>query len=180
MKKLAKKGQTEDFLADLIPSAIIIIIGLYILSNMQSANRLSATEKERAINYALEIEQKTITEYLSLKIDIDGKERSLQEWISLSYNNNEYQAKLVEKLIGKDLAQREILWETIAKSVEQEHPEETSKERKACLELTIQYPDGSSPLKIGEKCDGREQTFYLPTFDGQYLKIKSITGTTKA
>ncbi len=179
MKKLTKKGQTEDFLADLIPSAIIILIGLYVLSNMQDANRLSATEKERAINTALKFEQTTVLDYLSLKVDVDDKKMTMQELISLTYKDEGYQRKLREWLLRKDLAQQEILWEFIAKSVEQEYPEEISKGRKACLELKIQYPNGSS-LEVGEKCDGREQTFYLPTFDGQYLEIKSIVGTTKA
>lgn len=176
MKRLNKKGQTEDFLADLIPSLIIILIGLFILSNMQSANKLSTTEKGRAINDMLKFEQKTITDYLSLKIDIDNKNISTQELISLTYNNPQYQGILGNSLSRGGLAEYDTPIETIGETTPQIKPEYSASDPKECLNLVIKYPGGQTPLIIGEGCVGKEQTFYLPTFDGQYLEINSIVG----
>lgn len=177
MKRINKKGQTEDFLADLIPSLIIILIGLYVLSNMQSANKLSTTEKGRAVNTVLNFEQKTITDYLSLKTEIDNKNQiSMQDMISLSYQNKEYQSKLAIWLDKTGLAQLEAPIETIAQETKQEKVETQQFGEKECIQMDIQYPDSSS-FKIGKECSGKEQSFYLPTFEGQYLKIKSIVGT---
>lgn len=177
MKKLTKKGQTEDFLADLIPSAIIIIIGIYVLSNMHSVNDLLAGEKERAIRQALEFEEKNIAYYLPHKIDIDGKKISVQELISLTYNNPQYQGILGNSLAREGLAEYDVPPDQSSETTPQINPEYIASSPTECLNLVINYPGDSKPLIIGDGCVGREQNFYLPTFDGQYLEIKSVVGT---
>lgn len=177
MKKLTKKGQTEDFLADLIPSAIIIIIGVLVLSNMHSVNNSLAKGKEIAIKQALILEEKNIAYYLPHKIDVDGKKISLQELISLTYNNPQYQGILGTSLEREGLAQYDVPPEQSGETTVQIKPEYVASSPTECLNLVIKYPGDSKPLIIGDKCVGIEQNFYLPTFDGQILEIKSIVGT---
>lgn len=176
MKKLKKKGQTEDFLADLIPSLIIIIIGVFVLSSMHNTNRVAVNNQKRLVNYDL-MEKKMITDHLSKMIDVGDKKISLQELISLSYKNEGYKQVLINDLQRTGLAQIEGPVEAIA-VMQTQLEAETPKERKECFQLEIIYPEDPNPLKLGGGCDGREQTFYLPTYEGQYLMVKSVTGTT--
>lgn len=174
---IRKKGQTEDFIADLIPSLIIIAIGLYVLSDMQDVGK-KATENTN-IKLVEELEgRKTLVNYLTKEIELDDKKITLNELISLGYKNEEYQRRLIENLQRTGLAQLKIPIETIAESTEQLEAENIQTEVKECLKLDIKYPDGSN-LEIGEKCMGREKVFALPTYEGQYLTVKLTVRTTR-
>jgi hypothetical protein len=161
MKRIRKKGQTEDFLADMIPSMIIIVIGLFILSSMQNANEESAESTKVNITEYL-MEKKTIADHLDQELKVDGKNIPLKEIISLSYKNENYQT-LVEGEVNK------IQGEQIS------FPDFYS--RVTCLSTKIVYPDDS--IKIIEDapyCAGTERVIYLPTFEGKYLTMKFTLG----
>jgi len=172
MKKLRKKVQAEDFIADLIPSLIIIAIGLYVLSNMHSVSKAMVDERGERLQSVLKGEQKTIADYLSEKVSIDGKEISLWELISLSYKNEKYQRKIVEKL---ELVKPELLVEFMAETPEQEMVEYIAGEEKECLAAEIHYPD-QSKLEFGSGCEGKEKTISLPTYEGQHITVKFTQG----
>lgn len=165
MKRIRKKGQTEDFLADMIPSLIIIAIGLYVLSNMQSANEESADSTKINITGYL-MEKKTITDYLNQELKIDGKNIPLKEVISLTYKNEEYQQKVLKELegiIGQDTGRRTVESCNVI----------------TCLNAEIQYPDGSSKkLKKDIFCPGEEKVIFFPTYEGQSIKMIFQLGAT--
>jgi len=173
---IRKKGQTEDFVADFIPSLIIIIIGLYVLSEMEDIGIKTTEETKNKLLERLE-DRKTINDYMFEERKIDNETKTLIEWISLIYKNKEHQTELILDLAREDIAELRAPVETISGTQEQEPVETTQHGRKECIKLDIQYPD-SSKLEIGGKCDGTEQIFYLPTFEGQYIQVKSIAGTT--
>lgn len=166
MRRMRKKGQAEDFIADLIPSLIIIAIGLYVLSNMYSVNKEMVDERGEKLRYALK-EQKTMVDYLSEKISIEGKEISLWELISLSYKNEAYQEKVKKELkkihhIPIDPPDENILctW-------------------RMCLEAEINYPDSSKPLAVEDDCiSGKEKIMHFPTYEGKYIIMNFNLGET--
>lgn len=175
-KRIKKKGQAEDFLADLIPSLIIIVIGLFVLSKMHAEEQKLVDERAAQLESILKQEIKPINYHLSNeKVEVDGREISLRELISLSYKNNAYQGKLIEALERKGLVQQDKPVEAIAETVPQEQAEAIQKGVERCLKLKIEYPD-SSTLEAGEKCEGIETILNLPTYEGPYLIINATVG----
>jgi len=161
MKRIRKKGQTEDFLADLIPSMIIIMIGLYVLSNMQNANEESAESTKINVTEYL-MEKKTITDHLNQELKINGRDIPLKEIISLSYKNENYQT-LVEEEVNKIQGQQISFPDLFS--------------RVTCLSTKIVYPDGSTKIiEDAPYCAGTERVIYLPTFEGKYLTMKFTLG----
>lgn len=158
--KIRKKGQVEDFAADLIPSLIIIAIGLFILGNMQSVNKEAVDERGEKIKSALEQEEKILADYLLKKVKIDDKEIPLLELISLSYKNEKYWEKTKDELKainGQPIRFRDWFFENV------------------CLEAEIHYPDNSVKT-IDVKCAGEKKTIALPTYEGGYLTINFVIG----
>lgn len=162
---IRKKGQTEDFIADLIPSLIIIAIGLYILADMEDVGKKSIEETNDKLLERLG-DEKTMTDYLAKEIGIDNKKITLNELISLSYKNEQYQQKVEEELgwiIGQDTGRRTIESCNII----------------TCLNAEIQYPDGSSKkLKKDIFCPGEEKAMFFPTYGGQSIKMIFQLGVT--
>ena len=174
-KKIKKKGQAEDFLADFIPSLIIIVIGFFILSKMHSEEQKIVDERGKLIRQALVQEEKTIIDYLDEKILIDGKRLSLAEVISLSYKNPKYRQILRELDKQFDIASEELIVEYIAQSPPQDIGETIAGELKNCLALDITYPDGLN-LEFGTNCPGEERTVNLPSYEGKNLIVKITEG----
>lgn len=162
MKRISKKGQTEDFVADLIPSLIIIAIGLYVLSNIQNANEESVDSARTNITEYL-MDRKTITDYLAQEIEMDGKKIPLEEIISLSYKNENYQT-IVEGEVKK-IQDQQVSFPDLFSRV-------------TCFSTKIVYPDESQKI-IGDTpyCTGAERTIYLPTYEGKYLAMNFTLGT---
>lgn len=161
MKGISKKGQTEDFVADLIPSVIIIVIGFFILSTMQGANEKAVEgAKENMTEYFQD--KKTITDYLSQEVKVGDKNIPLREVISLSYKNEAYQ-DIVEKEIKKIQGQRVSFPDFYTRVV--------------CLSTEIKYPDGD-PKIIQDTpfCAGTEKIIYLPTYGSGYLTMNFTIG----
>ncbi|MBM3200092.1 hypothetical protein FJZ53_04075 [Candidatus Woesearchaeota archaeon] len=177
MRRLHKKGQTEDFIADLIPSMIVIAIGLYIISNMQATNKILVSEKEGAVRYAL-MEKKDMADYLLLELDSDKGTISLKEMIGLTYKNEKYQQMLVENLKRKDIVKEDAPIETIAGKPKQDQVETIQRLPEQCIRLDIKYPDGSNMEVGGDECTGWEKVFALPTYDGQSITVNATVGTT--
>lgn len=175
MKRLNKKGQTEDFVADLIPSLIIIAIGLYVLSGMNDVNEGMVNEVSLKLDKYMEYEEKTVADYLSQNVEVEGKKMSLAELISLSYRNEEYQREVMKKL-GSWEEELEFSPEAIAPTTKQEVAETIAGEMKECTATEITYPDGSV-LKIGEDCTGGKKSLALPSYGGEYIKVDLIIGS---
>lgn len=158
---IRKKGQTEDFIADLIPSLIIIAIGLYVLSNMQDVGKKATEETNANLLERLE-DRKTMADYLAKEIEIDNKKITLNELISLSYKNEAYQKKIKEEVERIQL-QRISFPDFYTRVV--------------CLNMEINYPDGSSiVIEKDPFCAGEERKIFLPTYEGRYLTIKFQLG----
>lgn len=164
MKHLRKKGQTEDFIADLIPSLIIIGIGLYFLSNTQNSNEQEINDIKTNLTDYLK-EGNTMVDYLEKQVSVGDKKMPLKEMISLSYKNEEYQQKVekeLEWIIGQDTGRRVESCKLIT-----------------CLNSEIQYPDGSSKkLKEDIFCPGEEKIIFFPTYEGQSIKMIYQLGVT--
>ncbi|MDP2909425.1 MAG: hypothetical protein Q8N77_06495 [Nanoarchaeota archaeon] len=164
--KLTKKGQAEDFFADLIPSLIIIVIGLFILSQMNTENEKTTNNKVSALEDALKAEITTLADYLNREVDVDDKKMPLSDLISLSYKNEAYKKKMESELKKIQL-------------ISVEPPaENTFCTWRMCLRAQIYYPDSPEPLKIEDDCIGKEKVIHLPTYDGQYITMNTTLDKT--
>ncbi len=165
MKHLRKKGQTEDFIADLIPSLIIIGIGLYFLSNTQNSNEQEVNDVKTNLTDYLK-DGNTMADYLEKQVSVGDKKMPLKELISLSYKNEEYQQKAVKEL--EEITKQDTGRRTIESCI-----------IITCLNAEIQYPDGSSK-KIKEDifCPGEKKSIFFPTYEGQSIKMIFQLGVT--
>lgn len=159
-KRIKKKGQAEDFLADLIPSLIIIAIGLFVLSKMNSENQKIVDERGKLLAEALKGE-KMMSDYLFKPIKLGNKKMDLEELISLSYKNENYQKEVEGHLKSIHLID-------ISPPPDVELP---VCQYRMCLSSKIKYPDGSSLIIEDELCKGEEKTLNFPSYEGNYITL---------
>lgn len=159
-KRIKKKGQAEDFIADLIPSLIIIAIGLFVLSKMNSENQKIVDERGKLLAEALK-DEKMMSNYLYKPIKVDNQKMTLGELISLSYKNENYQKEVKRHLESIQLTDvqppKEVEFQVC--------------QYRTCLKSEIKYPDDSSLMIKDELCTGEEKVLNFPSYEGDYITL---------
>lgn len=128
---------------------------------MQDIGKKATEETNAKLIETLE-DKKIMTDYLAKEINIDNKKITLNELISLSYKNENYQKKLEGEM--KWIRGQKIKMVELCELV-------------TCLNAEFQYPDGSTK-KIDEDifCSGEEKAIFFPTYEGQSIKMKFKLG----
>ena len=163
MRCLYKKGQTEDVIADLIVSIIIIIIAVYILSGISADQETNIGLRINEIKYQLETKL-DINTYLKMPVVGSGS----------CYHENLTTADLIALTDATKPGPCYKLLERQTKNFEKMLIQFGDE----CLDVQIEYPGGKvlTPSSCVQVI-GEQKEVLVPLKEGGYAKVKFLVGT---
>ena len=94
-----KKAQTEDILAELVISMVLIVIGVFVLSNMLNVQKLTFDQKDSKLDLMLKNDVLSLGGYVNYeKINIENEEIYFKDLIKKAYSDQDYRDKLIDFL----------------------------------------------------------------------------------
>jgi len=175
LKFLHKKGQTEDILADLIPSIVIIIIAVYLLGTFSSNHEIRIGDKLGEVKAQLESKIDVRT-YLRMPVSADYTGECVNQRLTVADVISRIDLGKAEK--GEDSCYellKDMTMDFDVKYFQFENPKNW--ELVKSMSVSLEFPSkhlALYPLRLDEITG--EEIIPIPLKNGQNVNVKVSTG----
>lgn len=163
-----KKAQTEDVFADMIPSIILIVIGIFVLYYISSGYNEDLRKNEVLITRIVDREAFSLAGMMNHPVEMDGKKHKLIELID-EYSKTE---KTLENMKYK----------TAIEGGAKQYLLQLDPRVATCFKITLTIPSSKKEISMVDMCelnmlkDVRKDQAIIPLSNGDYARIKIENG----